>query len=62
MLGIRFGTLVLVLAEVNHAVGEYRTKLERVMFFCFLFLLGMTVGIMQEMTNRVLMHGARFIW
>ena len=60
MLGIRFGTLVLVLAEVNHAVGEYRTKLERVMFFCFLFLLGMTVGIMQEMTNRVLMHGARF--
>jgi hypothetical protein len=60
MTGIRFGTLVLVLAEVNHAVGEYRAKLERVMFFCFLFLLGMTVGIMQEMTNRVSMHGARF--
>jgi hypothetical protein len=60
MMGIRFGTLVLVLAEVNHAVGEYRAKLERVMFFCFLFLFGMTVGIMQEMTNRVYMHGARF--
>lgn len=60
MTGIRFGTLVMVLAEVNHAVGEYRAKLERVMFFCFLFLLGMTIGIMQEMTNRVLMHGARF--
>jgi hypothetical protein len=60
MTGIRFGTLVLVLAEVNHAVGEYRARLERVMFFCFMFLLGMTVGIMQEMTNRVYMHGGRF--
>jgi hypothetical protein len=60
MTGIRFGTLVLVLAEVNHAVGEYRARLERVMFFCFMFLLGMTVGIMQEMTNRVYMHGGQF--
>jgi hypothetical protein len=60
MIGIRFGTLVMVLAELNHAAGEYRAKLERATFFCFLFLLGMTVGIMQEMTNRVLMHGGRF--
>ena len=60
MIGIRFGTLVMVLAELNHAVGEYRAKLERVLFFCFLLLLGMTVGIMQEKTNRILMHGATF--
>jgi len=60
MTGIRFGTLVMVLAELNHAAGEYRAKLERVLFFCFLFLLGMTVGIMQEKTNRIFMHGATF--
>lgn len=60
MTGIRFGTLVMVLAELNHAVGAYRVKLERVLFFCFLFLLGMTVGVMQEKTNRIFMHGAGF--
>jgi hypothetical protein len=60
MSGIRFGTLVMVLAELNHGVGEYRAKLERVLYFCFLFLLGMAVGIMQEKTNRIFMHGATF--
>jgi hypothetical protein len=60
MTGIRFGTLVLVLAEVNRAAGEYRVRLERVLFFCFMFLLGMTVGIMQEDTFRMFMHGAKF--
>ena len=60
MTGIRFGTLVLVLAEVNRAAGEYRVRLERVLFFCFMFLLGMTVGIMQEDTFRMYMHGAKF--
>jgi hypothetical protein len=60
MTGIRFGTLVMVLAEANRAVGDYRVRLERVLFFCFVFLLGMTVGIMQEDTFRILMHGAKF--
>ena len=60
MTGIRFGTLVMVLAEVNRAAGEYRARLERVLFFCFMFLLGMTVGIMQEDTFRMFMHGAKF--
>jgi hypothetical protein len=60
MTGIRFGTLVLVLAEVNRAAGEYRVRLERVLVFCFMFLLGMTVGIMQEDTFRMFMHGAKF--
>jgi hypothetical protein len=60
MTGIRFGTLVMVLAEVNRALGDYRVRLERVLFFCFMFLLGMTVGIMQEDTFRVFMHGAKF--
>jgi hypothetical protein len=45
---------------VNRAAGEYRARLERVLFFCFMFLLGMTVGIMQEDTLRVFMHGAKF--
>ena len=60
MTGIRFGTLVLVLAEVNRAAAVYRIRLERVLFFCFMFLLGMTVGIMQEDTFRMFMHGAKF--
>jgi hypothetical protein len=60
MLAIRFGTLVMVLSEMNRARGEYRAKLERLLFFVFLFLMGMTVGIMQEYTNRVYMHGANF--
>jgi hypothetical protein len=60
MTGIRFGTLVMVLAEVNRAAGEYRARLERVLFFSFLFLLAMTVGIMQEDTFRIFMHGAKF--
>jgi hypothetical protein len=60
MTGIRFGTLVMVLAEVNRAAGEYRIRLERVLVFSFTFLLAMTVGIMQEDTFRMFMHGAKF--
>jgi hypothetical protein len=60
MTGIRFGTLVMVLAEVNRAIGDYRVRLDRILFFSFMFLLGMTVGIMQEDTFRMFMHGAKF--
>ena len=60
MIAIRFGTLVMVLAEMNCAQGKYRASLERVLFFASVFLLGMTLGIAQEYTNRVFMHGARF--
>jgi hypothetical protein len=60
MTGIRFGTLVLVLAEFNRAAAQYRARLERILFVCFMFLLGMTVGIMQEDTFRMFMHGAKF--
>jgi hypothetical protein len=60
MTGIRFGTLVLILAELNRAVGEYRVRLERVLFLSIMFLFGMTVGIMQEDTFRMYMHGAKF--
>jgi hypothetical protein len=60
MTAIRFGTLVLVVAEMNRAQGAYRARLERVLFWVILFLLGMTVGIAQELTNRVYMHGAKF--
>jgi hypothetical protein len=58
--GLRFGTLVLVLAETNRAAGEYRVRLERILFFCFMFLLAMTIGVMQEDTLRIFMHGAKF--
>lgn len=60
MTGIRFGTVVLVVSEMNRAQGEYRQKLERLLFCSFLFLFGMTVGIAQEYTFRFFMHGATF--
>ena len=60
MLGIRFGTVVMILAEMNRSDGAYRKRLERVLFFAFMFLLAMTVAIMAELTNRVFMHGAKF--
>jgi hypothetical protein len=60
MTAIRFGTLVIVLAEMQRAQGEFRANLERMLFYSFLFLMAMTVGIAQEMTNRVFMHGAKF--
>jgi hypothetical protein len=60
MTGIRFGTVVMILSEMNRAQGEYRAKLEGLLFFAFIFFFGMTVGIAQEYTVRPLMHGARF--
>lgn len=60
MTGIRFGTLVMVLAEMNRALGIYRVRLERLMFLAVVLLMGMTVGIVQEYTNRVFMHGSTF--
>jgi hypothetical protein len=60
MIGIRLGTLVMVLAEMNRAHGIYRQRLERILFLTVVFLMGMTVGIVQELTNRVFMHGAKF--
>jgi hypothetical protein len=60
LLAIRFGTLVMILAEMNRAEGAYYKKLEWLLYFVFLFLMGATVGVAQEFTNRVEMHGARF--
>jgi hypothetical protein len=60
MIAIRFGTVVLILAELNRAYADYRARLQRLFLFTFMFLLGMTVGIMQEDTFRIFMHGAKF--
>jgi hypothetical protein len=60
MIAIRFGTLVMVLSEMNRAQGEYRARLERLLFVAFIFLMGMTIGIVQEHTFRFYMHGAQF--
>jgi hypothetical protein len=51
---------VMVVSEMNRAAGEYRARLEQLLFFSFLFLFGMTIGIAQEYTFRPLMHGAQF--
>jgi hypothetical protein len=60
MMGIRFGTLVMIVSEMNRAAGAYRVQLERLVFFAFIFLMGMTIGIAQEYTFRFFMHGAQF--
>ena len=60
MMAIRFGTLVMILSELNRAHGEYRATLERLVFFSFIFFFGMTVGIAQEYTFRSFMHGGTF--
>jgi len=60
MTGIRFGTVVMIISEMNRAQGEYRARLERLLFFAFIFLLGMTIGIAQEYTLRFFMHAATF--
>jgi hypothetical protein len=60
MMAIRFGAVVMILSEMNRAQGEYRKKLEWLLFFGFIFFFGMTVGIAQEYTVRPFMHGARF--
>jgi hypothetical protein len=60
LLAIRFGLLVMVLAAMNRAEGAYYKKLEWILFVVFIFLMGATVGVAQEYTNRVEMHGARF--
>jgi hypothetical protein len=60
MTGIRFGTVVMIISVMNRAVGEYRARLELLLFFAFIFLFGMTIGIAQEYTFRFFMHGATF--
>jgi hypothetical protein len=57
---IRIGTLVMVVAQMNRATGELYRKLERLSFFTLVVLLGLSVGIMEELTHRVFMHGATF--
>src|SRR5271154_6750874 len=60
MAGIRFGTLAMILAEMYRAQGVHRARLERTMFFAAACLMSMIIGIVQEDTNRVLMHGSLF--
>ena len=60
MTGIRFGTVVMIVSEMNRAEGEYRARLQRLLFFSFIFLFGMTTGIAIEYTLRIFMHGATF--
>jgi hypothetical protein len=60
MMGIRFGTVVLIAAAMNRAEGAARRHLRWFLIYGAAFLLGTTVGIMQERTNRIVMHGAEF--
>src|SRR5678816_1224996 len=60
MTAIRFGTLVMIVAQMNRATGELYRRFERLSFYVLVFLLGLSVGIMEELTNRIFMHGATF--
>src|SRR6185503_10159353 len=57
---IRVGTLVMVVAHMNRATGGLYRRFERLSLYVLVFLLGLSVGIMEELTNRVFMHGAKF--
>jgi len=59
-MGIRFGTVIMIISEMNRAQGEYRARLERLLFFAFIFMFGMMTGIAIEYTLRIFMHGATF--
>jgi hypothetical protein len=60
MMGIRFGTVIMIISEMNRAQGEHRARLQWLLFFAFIFIFGMTTGIAIEYTLRIFMHGATF--
>jgi hypothetical protein len=62
MLAIRFGAVILILGEMNRALGALRTRLEILLLYAYTFMLGVAVGIFQEGTFPNYMHSARFYY
>src|SRR5579862_3332975 len=60
LMAIRFGAVVLLLAEMNRASGVLRRKLEWLLPYSFTYLLGVGIAIFQEYTFTDYMHSALF--
>ncbi len=60
LMAIRFGAVVLLLAEMNRASGVLRRKLEWLLLYSFTYLLGVGIAIFQEYTFTDYMHSAVF--
>jgi hypothetical protein len=60
LMAIRFGTVVLILAEMNRAEGVLRRKLQALMLYSFTYLLGIAIAVFQECTFTDYMHSALF--
>ncbi|MGA2131552.1 MAG: hypothetical protein ABSH50_04480 [Bryobacteraceae bacterium] len=60
LMAIRFGTVVLILGEMNRAEGALRRKLQALLLYSFTYLLGIAIAIFQEYTFTDCMHSATF--
>jgi hypothetical protein len=60
LMAIRFGAVVLILAEMNRAEGILRTKLQVLLLYMFTYLLGIAIAVFQECTFTDYMHSALF--
>ena len=59
MMAIRFGAVVLILAEMSRARGALRRKLHALLLYSCTYLLGVAIAIFQETTFTNYMHSAR---
>lgn len=60
LMAIRFGAVVLILAEMNRAEGVLRRKLHTLLLYTFTYLLGVAIAVFQEYTFTDYMHSALF--
>jgi hypothetical protein len=60
IMAIRFGTLLLILGEMNRASEAARAKLDWLFLYLGAILIGGIYGAFMEFTSRVSMHTARF--
>jgi len=60
LMAIRFGAVVLIVAEMNQASGVLRRKLQVLLLYAFTYLLGVAIAVFQECTFTDYMHSAQF--
>jgi hypothetical protein len=60
LVGVRFGTLLFILSQLNRATGRSKAILNGLLLYTFMSLLGISLGTFQELTVRPYMHSAQF--
>jgi hypothetical protein len=60
LISIRFGTLLLILGQLNRACGRSKTILHGLLLYMFMCIITIFLGAFQETTIRTHMHSARF--